>query len=79
MESVRDFISEVEHANLLLGAKLMIYMQAIRFLTDYLNGDVYYKTSYPLQNLDRAKNQLMLLGSFLSQEDVFRDILKKKY
>jgi hypothetical protein len=79
MESVGDFISGVEHANLLLGAKLMIYMQAVRFLTDYLNGDVYYRIAYPFQNLDRAKNQLVLLDSFLSQEGVFRDILKKKY
>ncbi len=77
MESVKDFITEVEHANLLLGAKLMIYMQAVRFLTDYLNGDVYYKISYPLQNLDRAKNQLKLLDSFLAQEDAFQAILKK--
>ncbi len=40
---------------------LMIYMQALRFLTDYLNNDVYYKTDYPEQNLARAKNQLILL------------------
>lgn len=48
----------IHHAGL-----LMIYMQALRFLTDYLNGDVYYKTNYPEHNFDRAKNQLTLLQS----------------
>ena len=50
---------------------IMIYMQAIRFLADYLNGDVYYKTTYPEQNYDRAKNQLTLLKrleEFLKEE-----------
>lgn len=42
---------------------VMIYMQAIRFLTDHLNGNVYYKTTYKMQNLCRAKNQLLLLRS----------------
>jgi thiamine kinase-like enzyme len=40
---------------------LMIYMQALRFLTDYLNGDIYYKIEYPEQNFNRAKNQFTLL------------------
>jgi Ser/Thr protein kinase RdoA (MazF antagonist) len=50
---------------------LMIYMQGLRFLTDYLNGDVYYKTTYPQQNFDRASNQhalLTRLETFLLQE-----------
>ena len=33
-------------------------MQAVRFLTDYLNGDTYYKTLYPEHNLVRTRNQL---------------------
>lgn len=40
---------------------LIIYMQTLRFITDYLNGDIYYQTSYGEQNFDRAKNQLVLL------------------
>ena len=54
---------------------LIIYMQALRFLSDYLNGDVYYKTTYPEQNFDRAKNQLTLLKrleDFLSAEYQFK-------
>ena len=36
-------------------------MLAIRFLTDYLEGDGYFRTAYPDHNLDRARNQLALL------------------
>ena len=35
--------------------------QGIRFLTDYINGDVYYQTNRPGQNLDRARTQLKLV------------------
>ena len=38
-------------------------MQCVRFLTDFLMGDIYYKTNSPLHNLDRAKNQLALFDS----------------
>jgi thiamine kinase-like enzyme len=40
---------------------LLSFMQCIRFITDFLNGDVYYKVQYPHQNLYRAANQLALL------------------
>ena len=36
-------------------------MQFVRFLTDYLNGDTYYKTTYKLHNLNRSKVQLQFL------------------
>ena len=47
-----------------LAAKTMIFIMALRFLTDYLNNDVYYKTNYAEHNLDRAKNQFKLIESF---------------
>ena len=37
---------------------------ALRFLTDYFNNDVYYKVNYPEHNLDRARNQFKLIKSF---------------
>ncbi len=43
------------------GAKLLTYEQALRFLGDYLAGDVYYHTERPGQNLDRARTQIRLL------------------
>ena len=42
---------------------MMTYMQALRFISDHLTGDTYYKVSYTGQNLDRARNQLHLLES----------------
>ena len=46
------------------AGKFMIYMQALRFLTDYLNGDKYYQAAHPQHNLIRAKNQFVLLQQF---------------
>lgn len=46
----------------------MIYMQALRFLTDYLNGDAYYGASYPEQKLVRATNQITLLQRLTEKE-----------
>ncbi|MCX7637180.1 MAG: aminoglycoside phosphotransferase family protein [Cyclobacteriaceae bacterium] len=54
-------LTETEKQYLHYAGLLMTYMQALRFTTDYLNGDVYYKTTYPDQNLHRAMNQLTLL------------------
>ena len=51
----------------------MIFIMALRFLTDYLNGDVYYKTKYPDHNLDRAKNQFKLLQSLSQQVSKIQD------
>lgn len=56
-------LSPIELKYLPLGAKTMIFIIGLRFLTDYLNGDVYFKTKYPDHNLDRAKNQFKLLQS----------------
>ena len=45
----------------------MIYQQALRFVTDYLNGDIYYSIDYPGQNLDRALNQCHILSLLLEE------------
>ena len=45
----------------------MVFIMALRFLTDFLNDDVYYKTEYPEHNLDRSKNQFKLIESLSVQ------------
>ena len=55
---------------------LIIYMQALRFLTDYLNGDIYYRIDYTDQNFNRAKNQLTLLQKL---EEFLFEQYKLKY
>lgn len=64
LKKMGEFLSPLELKYLPLGAKTMIFIMALRFLTDYLNGDVYYKTKYPEHNFDRAKNQFKLIKSF---------------
>lgn len=59
-------LTQLERENLALGAQTVIYIQALRFLTDYLNGDVYYQVTDAGQNLRRAKNQIRLLEGMLS-------------
>jgi len=64
LENTGSSLTDLEKKYLPLGAKTMIFIMAIRFLTDYLNGDIYYKTKYPEHNFDRAKNQFKLIQSF---------------
>ena len=53
-------LEKKEKENLFFGGQAITFMQCLRFLNDYLNGDIYYKISYESQNLIRAKNQWAL-------------------
>jgi len=55
------FLTPLEKELLPYGCRLLSYMQAVRFFTDYLNGDTYYKIQYPEQNYIRTLAQLRLL------------------
>jgi Ser/Thr protein kinase RdoA (MazF antagonist) len=57
------FLKQEELNSLHYGGKMMTYISGLRFLTDYLKGNVYFHVQYPEQNFDRAKNQMMLLKS----------------
>ncbi|HLF45350.1 MAG TPA: phosphotransferase [Chitinophagaceae bacterium] len=61
LSAMKEQFTAAEKKNIHSVGLLMIYMQALRYLTDYLNGDVYYRVNYAEQNFDRAKNQLILL------------------
>lgn len=63
LSTAKDFLLPIEIENLPYAAALFPYMQAVRFLTDYINGDTYYKIKYPDHNLVRAKAQFKLLQS----------------
>lgn len=63
LKGASSFLLPVEIENLPHAAALFPYMQAVRFLTDYINGDTYYKISYPEHNLVRTRAQLKLLSS----------------
>jgi len=56
-------LSSAERSLLVTGASVITYEQAARFLADHLDGDRYYRTTRPGQNLDRARAQLELVAS----------------
>lgn len=66
------FLNDAEKAHLAFSGKLISLEVGIRFLTDYLEGDVYFKTKHPTHNLDRCRTQLALVASIESQEEVMR-------
>ncbi|MCD7916787.1 MAG: aminoglycoside phosphotransferase family protein [Tannerellaceae bacterium] len=61
METAQRFLTPTEIRLLPYGGRLLTYMQTVRFLTDYLNGDTYYKIHYPTHNLQRTHAQYKLL------------------
>jgi Ser/Thr protein kinase RdoA (MazF antagonist) len=70
LEETGDFLTETEKENLLLGALWITGEQALRFLTDWLAGDVYYKIRFLEHNLVRTRNQLALLEELRKVEKV---------
>lgn len=69
LETARSFLLPVEIELLPFGARLLTYMQTVRFFTDYLNGDTYYKIHFPEHNLQRTKAQLKLLTDLEEKRD----------
>lgn len=61
MEEAKAFLIPVEIELLPYGGRLLTYMQTVRFLTDYINGDTYYKTHKPKHNLIRTRAQFEFL------------------
>ena len=77
LESADSFLTDVERENLPYAAALFPFMQAVRFLTDYINGDTYYKIAYPEHNLVRTRNQMALFRSVLSHIDQMKAIVSE--
>ena len=69
LSEMKDELTATEKKHFVYGGKFMIYMQALRFLSDYLNNDVYYGSRYEGQNFVRANNQLVLLQLLIEKED----------
>jgi Ser/Thr protein kinase RdoA (MazF antagonist) len=71
LDEMKDELTEPEKKYFFYAGKFMIYMQAVRFLTDYINDDVYYNIAYPEHNFIRALNQLSLLQRLLEKKSLF--------
>ena len=72
LEGTKSFLTPVERANLPYAACLFPYMQAVRFFTDYINGDTYYKIQYPEHNLVRTRAQWKLFQEAMRELKVER-------
>jgi Ser/Thr protein kinase RdoA (MazF antagonist) len=69
LSEMNEELSAAEKAHFVYAGKFMIYMQALRFLADYINDDIYYGAKYEEHNFMRAKNQIVLLEKLMEKED----------
>lgn len=77
LEMAKDVLTSAEINSLPWGARLMTLECGMRFLADFLQGDVYFKTAYPEHNLVRARTQFRLVKEMEEQFDKMNEILKK--
>ncbi|MDH6306670.1 Ser/Thr protein kinase RdoA (MazF antagonist) [Parabacteroides sp. PF5-5] len=76
METAQSFLTPQEISMLPYGGRLLTYMQTVRFLTDYINGDTYYKIHHPMHNLQRTKAQFKLLRSLEEHAEEMDNFMK---
>lgn len=77
LEACGDSLTDTEKEWLPFGAYLMTLECGIRFLTDYLNGDTYFKIHYPQQNLDRCRTQFKLAADILAKQQELLAIVRR--
>ena len=77
MYEMGNELNDEERRHFIYAGKFMIYMQAIRFLTDHLNNDTYYGAKYEGQNFVRAGNQIALLQKLTEKETLLKSLIKK--
>ena len=75
MSEMSEELTDEEKDHFIYAGKFMIYMQAIRFLTDHLNNDIYYGAKYENQNFVRAGNQSTLLKRLIENEKKLMDLI----
>jgi Phosphotransferase enzyme family len=68
LDAAAKFLNSTEISHMVHSGKLITLELAIRFLTDHLEGDIYFKTHRPNHNLDRCRTQLKLVQSIEAQE-----------
>ncbi len=76
-EGILVMATSDEAKSLLIAGEVMTCIMGLRFFTDHLQGNIYYKVHYPEQNLHRAKNQMIFLKSQQDQRTQLKNIWKK--
>jgi Ser/Thr protein kinase RdoA (MazF antagonist) len=74
IKEMGSILTDIEKSYFIYAGKFLIYMQALRFLADYLQNDVYYGSKYEGHNLCRAKNQIVLLQKYLEKEVQLKEL-----
>ena len=77
--AVGSVLNSTERAHLGFAGKLMTYENGLRFLTDYLQGDTYYKIKHPRHNLERCRTQFALIRSLEAQQDEMARIVAEVF
>lgn len=77
LEEMKEDLTELEMELLPFSAKLLTYECGIRFLTDYLNGDTYFRIHRENHNLDRARNQFKLVREIIEKEEILKGIVEE--
>ena len=75
LASAGDSLNQTEKDHLAFSAQLITFEIGIRFLTDYLQGDVYFKTHREGQNLDRTRVQFKMAKHFEDEMDVMNQFV----
>lgn len=77
LSAVGDSLTEEEKNCLLLGAMVITFETGIRFLTDHLQGDTYFKIHRPNHNLDRCRTQFKLVKDMEDKREILETIVKE--
>ncbi len=76
IKPLQNLLTALEIEHLITGVRWIILEQMMRFLMDYIQGDVYYKIAYADHNLVRARNQMMLYNAVKAQEKELKEYIK---
>jgi Ser/Thr protein kinase RdoA (MazF antagonist) len=79
VQEIGDMLTDAEEKTLALGVVAMIAECGVRFLTDYINGDKYFRVHYPDQNYARARCHLKLAQDAASKLDCMQKIVDKYF
>jgi Ser/Thr protein kinase RdoA (MazF antagonist) len=77
LEATRGFLTTIEIELLPMAARMMTLENSVRFLTDYLEGDVYFKTTYDDHNLVRCRSQFKLVADMEQKLEEMTKIVEK--
>jgi len=79
LSELKNLLTKTEINNLVFGGKVMTFMIGLRFLTDFLQGDIYFKTTRKNHNLDRCRTQFKLLTDIENREETLRKMIMNEF